>query len=211
MHGPPPAPALCSPARLWRLLAAVGVGRPWWPLSLRVAAAPQTPLHVIALRGCEVEGLLDAARDWAGSAPHYERFRAEVLAASLHTPEGRAFASPDAAGGLLADEADALVDACFAALATCSPTYQRSDVGRWEAVLRDGARDPANLHDAIALGACVEHGWAGTTPRPDLWFGCAIGALTDGQMMAYRAARDVLRSLQSSAPAPGRQAPPPFR
>jgi hypothetical protein len=134
-----------------------------------------------------------------------------VLAASLHTPDGRAFAHPDAAGGLLADEADALTDACFAALAICSPTYQRSAVAAWEAVLAEGARDPANLADAVALGACVEHGWASTTPRPDLWWGCAVGALTDGQMMAFRAARAVLRSLQSSAPGPGRAAPPPFR
>lgn len=151
--------------------------------------------------------MLDAARDWAGPAAHYERFRVEVLAAALWTPEGRAFASPDAAGGLLADEADALADACFAALAICSPTYQRSAVAQWEAVLAEGARDPANLADAVALGACVEHGWASTTPRPDLWWGCAIGGLTDGQMMAFRAARAVLRSLQSSSTA----APPPFR
>lgn len=210
MHGPPPAPALCSPARLWRLLAAVGVGRPWWPLSLRVAAAPQTPLHVIALRGVEVEALLD---DAGPLATRYERFRLAVVAAALCTPEGHAFAFPADAGALDAREADALADACFAALAVCSPTYQRSDVGRWEAVLQEGARDPANLHAAVALGACAEHGFAGTTPRPDLWFGCAIGTLTDGQMMAYRAARAVMKDLQTAAapPGPGRQAPPPFR
>ncbi len=209
MHGPPPAHV--KPARLWRLLASTGDGRPAWPLSLRCAAAPQTPLHVRALRGAEVEAMLDDARDWAAPAPHYERFRVEVLAASLHTPAGRAVAHPDATGGLLADEADALADACFAALAICSPTYQRSAVAAWEAVLAEGARDPANLADAVALGACVDHGWASTTPRPDLWWGCAVGALTDGQMMAFRAARAVLRSLQSSQPGPGRAAPPPFR
>ena len=208
MHGSPPAPALCAPARLWRLLASAG-GRPAWPLALRCAAAPSIALHVVALRGVEVEALLDGARPTGAAKPHYERFRLAVMAAALHTSEGRAFPSPDAAGALLADEADALVDACFAALAICSPTYQRSAVGQWEAALLAGARDPANLHEAVALGACVEHGWAGTTPRPDLWFGCAIGALTDGQQMAYRAAREVVRGLQSvSTPA---AAPPPFR
>jgi len=151
--------------------------------------------------------LLDGVRPTGATQPHYERFRSAVLAASLHTPDGLAFPDPADAGYLQADEADALTDACFAALAICSPTYQRSALPAWEAALRDGARDPSNVLDALSLGACVEHGFAGTTPRPDLWFGCAIGALTDGQLMAYRAARDVLRSLAGASTA----APPPFR
>lgn len=207
MHGPPPAPAICSPARLWRLLASAEGGRPSWPLSLRCAAAPDTPLHVVALRGAEVEALLDDARPHGGAKADYGRFRMAVLAASLWTPDGRAFSCPAGAGYLQSDEAEALADACFAALAICSPVYRRSPLPQWEAVLRDGARDPSNVLDAISLGACVEHGFAATTPRPDLWFGCPIGSLTDGQMMAYRAAREVLRDLSTASTAPA----PPFR
>ena len=193
MHGAPPKGI--PNARLFRLLLARP--RPWWPLSLRVAAAPETPLHVVALRGVEVEEALDAAKAHGGEDAHFDRFKLEVVARALHTPDGRAFGSADEPGALTDTEGEALVGAVLEGLAIVSPTYARSTVAAWEAALRDGARAGANLHEAVLLGGCVQHGWAGLTPRPDLYFGAPLADLTDGQMMAYRAAREVVKAMQS--------------
>lgn len=202
MHGAPPRGV--PPARLFRLL--LRSPRPCLPLQWRAPGAEWAALHVVALRGIEVDEALDAARAAMGEAAHFDRFRLAVLRASLRLSADGApvFASVEDAGALQDGEAEALLDEVFVALGTCSPTYARSDLAAWDRALREGARAPGNLHETVALGSCIEHGWAGSTPRPDLYYGVPIGALTDGQMMAYRAARAVVADLQRAhAPSPG--------
>lgn len=170
--------------------------------------APWLALSAVALRGAEVEAALERARAAAPGGGHFGRFRLEVLVLSLWAGDAPAFGSVEEAGALLTGDADALCAEVFDALAVVSPTYARSDVSAWERVLHTGAADPTNVFEALLLGGCIEHGWGGLTPRPDLYFGCPLAALTDGQLMAYRAARAVVSDLTSSA---GKgAAPPPF-
>jgi hypothetical protein len=192
MHGAPPKGI--APARLFRLL--LGTPRPHYPLTWRADAAPDIPLHVVALRGLDVEAALEAARAASPGGDHIERFTLEVVALSLHTPDGRAFRSVEEAGALPEDEGRALVAAVLGALAIVSPTFARSDSAAWGRALVEGARTGANINAALALGSCVEHGWGAVTPRPDIFFGLPIVDLTDGQLMAFHAAREVVKGLQ---------------
>lgn len=192
MHGAPPKGI--APARLFRLL--LGTPRPSYPLAWRAEAAPDIPLHVVALRSLDVEAALDAAKDAAPKGEHIDRFTAEIVALSLHTPEGRAFRSAEEAGALLDSEGAALTAEVLSALAIVSPTFVRSDTTAWGKALGEGARTASNINAALALGSCAEHGWGLSTPRPDIFFGLPIVDLTDGQLMAFHAAREVVKSLQ---------------
>ena len=182
MFGPPPAGF--DRARLFRLLTALPV--PTYPLTWRSSAAPDIALHVVALRGGEVED--------AVAVP--SRVSLELLVRALHTPEGPAFATVEEAGALTDGDAAELTAEAMTALAIVSPTFARSDGPAWEAALRDGARAPGNMRATLALGACEEHGFGFSTPRPDLYFGRPIGLLTDEQLMAYDVARSIVRDMR---------------
>lgn len=191
MFGKPP-PGL-DRAHLFRLLIALPV--PTYPLSWRSPAAPDIPLHVVALRGVDVEEAIYAAK---GPGMVSGRVSLELLTMALHTPEGRAFADAEQAGALLDGDAAELTGEALAALAIISPTFARSDGPAWVEALREGAKAASNIRQTLFLGACEEHGFGVCTPRPDLYFGRPIGLLTDGQLMAYDVARSIVRDMMRS-------------
>ena len=51
------------------------------------------------------------------------------------------------------------------------------------------------MNDVVLMAEAVEHGYRRLTPRPDIYWGVPLCQLTDGQLMAYRAARTVYRKL----------------
>ncbi len=79
------------------------------------------------------------------------------------------------------------------ALDTVSPTYVLSDVAEWHRVLVAGARHPTNWWTVREMANCVDvslgPGQAFAHERPDRYFGLPVRELTDGHLMAYRAAR----------------------
>lgn len=179
--------------RLFRLL--LGAPRPALPISHRVRGLEDVPLEVRALRPLEEAALYDVV-----SALEHEESRpralvAEVVAAALWTPRGPAFSSGEGVGALYDDEADELAAAVLSTLDVISPSYRTADAKAWDDVLAEGARAPANISPALALGGCVEVGWR-ATPRPDLYFGLPLRELTDGQWMAFRAARAFVQTLE---------------
>jgi hypothetical protein len=186
---PPDVPA----ERLFRLL--LGAPRPALPISHRVRGLEDVPLEVRALRPLQEAALYDAVTALEHEESRPRALVAEVVAASLWTPDGPAFDSGEGVGVLYDGEADLLAAAVLTALDIVSPSYRTAEVKAWDAVLAEGARAPANISMALALGGCVEVGWR-ATPRPDLYFGLALRELTDGQWMAYRAARAFVQTLE---------------
>jgi len=174
-------PAGIAPGRLFRLLSSAC---PVWPLDLDLAGIPR--LYARGLSSAEVEAAHDGGRP------------AEAIAAlALCDAQGRpAFPSAGDIGKLPAPLADAIVGAAIDALSVVSPTYMRS-VGRaWRDALVEGSRDPLNsaavslmcvAHDVIVLPGKIHY-----TERPDRFYGAPLNRLTDGQLMAFRAARQVL-------------------
>jgi hypothetical protein len=81
------------------------------------------------------------------------------------------------------------------ALSQCSPLYAVSDATQWHAVLKNGAMHHRNYTMAARVASCVDvvGGFqkAYRHQRPDRWFGLPTCELTDGQLMAYDAARSV--------------------
>ena len=125
------------------------------------------------------------------------RLHAALTVRALWTSAGPAFATVEQLGALPGDEAAALAQDLFRALSICSPTFTWSDWQAWEAALRRGAEHPSNLSEALAAGACCDQGaFGGSAPRPDRYYGLPVADLTDGQTMAYRAARALYLDVQ---------------
>ena len=191
MPAPPPHSTI-SPAKLFRLLC--GGPRPRLPITTRLLVARSTPLFVVGLRGVEEQEAVDMADGMKPESLRLNRVVAEILVRCLWTPEGPAFSSADDLGLLGRTEGDTLHAEAARAFLIVSPTYPRQsarDGEAWSRVLEEGARDASNLHEMVTLGGAIEYGYRGLTPRPDIYWGVPLCQLTDGQMMAYRAARKV--------------------
>jgi hypothetical protein len=113
---------------------------------------------------------------------------AELIVRSLYAGSYPAFESVDQIGDLIGDEMETLMAEVQPALRVISPTYGRADWRAWDAALKLGARHGSNSAEAILLGACYSE----YAERPDWYFGGCLADLTDGQMMAYRAARSIV-------------------
>lgn len=188
-----PVPKIPS-HKLFRLL--LQRPRPTWPIRHRLRSALGAGFCVQGLRGPEVESILDIVpSDITETDERHRIISPEVIVASLLTVrKQRVFSSVDEIGSLDDDEFQELSSSVFAALAIVSPTYERSDVDRWSKALGDGAEHVSNLREALAIGACRDdHG-----ERPDRYFGLPLADLTDGQLMAYRAACELLTKAQRS-------------
>jgi hypothetical protein len=190
--GPPPG---VSPARLFRLL--LRRPRPEIPIAYRIRGAEDVPLRVRALSSADEAAVAEAAEGWGDAGP--SRAADEFVFRALLTQDGPAFASPDEVGALDSTDALSLAKEVRAALDVISPNYARSDVEAWGRALKQGARAGGNWADAIALGGCVDYafgyGVGRLVERPDRYFGCPLADLTDGQWMAYRAAREVAQEF----------------
>lgn len=201
MGGASEPPSHIAPAKLFRLLLQRPRARV--ALAYRFAGAEHVRLFVRALRSGELGEAFDAA-DHLPIELQGSRAMLELVARALVLEGGeRVFVDGLAVAELLEGrEADRLALEVCQALAWISPTYARSDTAAWHRVLVTGARDGANLHDAYTLGRCVDvalgSGFKQVTHRPDRYFGGAIADITDGQWMAFRAARSLVEEASKS-------------
>lgn len=186
MFGHPPANV--SPARLFRLL--LQKPRPSIPIDHRLHGAP--PITVRALRGREASAALDDAAQGVIAEVAVSIRSAALVAAAAFVAGRPLFATADDARDLYEDDFVPLRDAVIRALGTVSPIYGLSNESTWMEALTKGARDPSNRGDANAIRLCHDVAFgavANFNPRPDRFFGMALSDLTDGQLMAFRAAR----------------------
>lgn len=191
-------PQHIPPGRLFRLL--LSRPRPSWPIQYRIRGAESVQLTVRALRSIEEAEAADAAGDLPAEARISAAAR-HLVTRCLYTDGAPVFASAEEAGLLTDGEFLALWQHIDPALAVCSPSYQRSDLMAWDKRLQLGAWD--SLPEAMILASCVDMsvglGGVCTVERPDRYFGVPVADITDGQRMAYRAAREVVRQFNERA------------
>ena len=180
-----------APARLFRLL--LQRPRPVLPLSLRLNIAPEAALSVRALTALEDE----ATRDIDDSIPAEVRRSTWVMrtiAAALLADGEAAFSSAAQVGQFSEPEIIAMGGAVLDALAIIGPTYRYSDAPQWANVLARGAAHNSNVSITSGIGQAALDRWQrGSWLRYDYsgFFGLPLIELTDGQRMAYDAARKV--------------------
>lgn len=147
--------------------------------------------------------IVDAFDGLEPRALRESRMQCELLARAVVLECGRqAFRNGFELASLLNErEAVALEDDATRALAIVSPVYSAIDVSAWNRVLVTGASHARNLHTAISLGRCVDVSYGArcreVLPRPDRFFGVEHAELTDGQWLAFRAARAVVTKMES--------------
>lgn len=165
--------------------------RATWPLRFRVRGAEHLPLEVVALRGLEASNALDVLSEEPARAAS-DRM-CGLIAASVHVRGQPAFRSAAEVGMLDETEVKQLGAQVYEALFRVSPILHLIDSTAWRDVLKTGATEKANMLTAARVATCVEivSGFTKVvrTPRPDRWFGMPISELTDGQLLAYDAAR----------------------
>jgi hypothetical protein len=181
-----------SPQRLFRLL--IQRPRPALEVDHRASFAPNVPLRVVALTAAEYGTAIDVAEAFSFDMMRWRSSMAALVQASLYVGQERAFQSVEAVGELMDEHVEELVGIVTSALAIIGPQYAGSNVDAWDKVLRKGAEHVSNLSTTMVLGGCVgQHG-----EEPERFFGCPLSQLTDGQLMAYRAANKVANKFRSS-------------
>jgi hypothetical protein len=184
---PPPIP----PERLFRSLLRQPRARAI--VDLQLGAGRRGAFFVCAPSAVEE---LDAFDRVPEAAPPFLRralIMAELAALTLHNGERRVFASARDVLALDEDYADIVMHTTLLELERIAPSYRRSDVAAWLRQLELGAVHGENHSLATRLACSVDVSLGkGAVPRPDRFFGVPTGALTDGQWLAYRAARHAL-------------------
>lgn len=180
------------PERLFRLL--LRRPRPVLPLAFRLPFAPTLALSVRGLTALEDAEVVDVDAALTEEVRRSEVTRGLMVACLL--ADGRpAFGSPDEVDALTEDENDALLAAIAPAFNTVSPLRRRIDLDAWQDRLRKGAQHPANINAAATVAAAVHTvvGWSGVVREsaPERYFGLPLADLTDGQLLAYSAAKAV--------------------
>jgi hypothetical protein len=181
-------PGDVTPARLFRLL--LGRPRPVLPLAFRLPDAPDVALSVRGLTALE-----DASVGDVDEAPEEVR-RSEItrrLVAAYLLADGVPAFTADDVGTLEEHEFTRLAVAVFAAARIVSPQYRNVTQATLDAI-EAGAKDRGNR----ALTRLVGSGAPVVLPRrlayladPARYFGLALADMTDGQLMAYHAAKKV--------------------
>ena len=192
MKGAPPADIHAG--ALFRLHASPS---PRYPIAHRLSAIPAVPLFARAPTPLEREAVADAARGAPKGADALV-YAVALFATVIVTREGHpVFASEDEAGSLWEGEALALYDATKRALDVVAPALLSCDVKAWKAALVKGAR--VNLSIASRMYSCADVviGFSASmrAGRPDRYWGKPVCSLTDGQMMAFSAAHEVIAAL----------------
>lgn len=177
----PPDRKEWPPERLFRLLTKRP--RPTLPLP-SLSFAPQIQLAVRAYSSAE-EG------SWADQGPRHAL--AAIVQATVLWRGVTALTEAQVSRMLPRDFAE-LTHAVAEAHAVASPTYTRCDTDAWFDVLLAGARHHTNYSTAILLGQSYD--WTGGGEQPDRYFGVPLADLTDGQVMAYRAALRVCNEMR---------------
>ncbi len=185
----PPPETKTSPAELFRFLLP---RRPLAHLSFRFSALPDAQLWVQAIRSLEANQANDEAQRLQPES-RQQRIMASLTATSLIDSQSRrVFRSADDVDALPAHEAEALCRAAWEALSVVSPVWRWANHGAWHTALCRGAKDPSNAVPAYLLGQCYDGGgYSRLVERPERYWACPQYELTDGQLMAYRAARTV--------------------
>ena len=176
------------PERLFRLL--LRRPRPVLPLVFRFAFAPHVALAVRGLTAYEDAEISDVPPD----DPTGRSLIARRLIAAVLLADGRpAFTDADAVGGLTEHEIAALGDAVVKAAHVVSPMRNKVDLAAWDDALQKGARHPQNIGVTMAIAAATEPLVAPQKllrlSAPERYFGAPIADLTDGQLLAYYAAK----------------------
>lgn len=173
-----------APEELFRLLATAP--RPWTcvnVLGLRIV--------VTAMTAQEADGIVRTETDSQAS-------RLAILRRVVTMPDGSRPPLDMLHGAVV----EAIGKAVVPALAELQPSYQHPAWPKTAAALVEGAKVPSNSALLVALGDSVDVavGWSGCvyTDRPDRFYGAPLAHLTDGQWMAYRAARSVLHERRKN-------------
>jgi hypothetical protein len=123
-----------------------------------------------------------------------------LIAAALCDQHGAPLLSYEQSGRMTVGEAQALGGAVIDGLERISPAYWRSNIDAWAAALKRGAQHHTNIGATIQIGQChdIVSGMSiGTSARPDRYFGKPVIHLTDGQLMAFAAARAAYSELKT--------------
>lgn len=178
------------------------VPRATLPIPYRIPGI-DTELSVRALRSIEEVAAFDIYGKLENDSQREDLVVRTLIANALLTPSGMAFNSAVDVGALSQGELGELGHAVVDALSIISPTFIGSDVDAWHATLKRGAGDVTNVYESMLLAESVDiaagDGVRYTTPRLDRYFGMRIGEITDGQHMAYLAARSIVDAMKSSA------------
>lgn len=181
-----PPPRDVAPEVLWRSLLPV---QPEIALRYRLPAAPAVPLRVRAVPALTIALAIDGA---AGSDDDSSMVLRTIIAASLHTPQGLAFASEAEVSLLYTGEMAELATAVVDALDRICPRSGRSDRLSWEKRLLVGAKHPSNSMLVTALAECSDLVVAAKgpvwLPRPERYWGVPVRQLLDGHWLAFEAA-----------------------
>lgn len=180
-----------QPARLFRLL--LRRPRPVLPIAFRFAWAADMELAVRGLTALEDATAGDVDPDMPAEVRHSEVAR-RLISAWLLVDGAPALSAEDVAA-LTEAEAGALWRAVRAAAAIVSPQYRTADVDAWTTALEAGAKHPSNRAVASIVHFSTElvigMGGGANVSAPDRYFGIPYADLTDGQIMAYQAAKKV--------------------
>lgn len=169
------------------------------------ARAEHVALHVRALLPLELAEALDVG-DGLPPDVASDRAMARVVVAALWTDKGPAFASEDEAARMPQREWSRLMDAGLRGLCGVMPSRALCDVSEWEEwrkVLDKGARHPSNAVESFRMRDCVDlvagHYAIARPPRPDRYFGMPIADITEGQQLAFDAARAAADDIRQKA------------
>lgn len=194
-------PSGVRPERLWRILSRTP--RPWLPIDLNIIGAPEGCRVVAGTQDQEAEVLSLSM----GDSSHSQTYRLERTALALHDEQGRRFfrSGEHLAKTLDRVSSDILTGRVLEALYVCAPNQILIDRPAWISVLQKGAKEALNHYRALSMARCEDPpgmtirpkdgkqvGFA-ARPRPDLFYGLPPEQLTDGQMLAFDAARKAFK------------------
>ena len=169
-------------------------------IAYKVTGAEGVSLSVRAMASHEIYSLIDDADDKP----------AGIVCATLLADGERAFSSPEEIFRLHKEEVASLYQEVAEALISISPLYSSIDHVKWMAVLKKGAIHPTNISTALAMSECVDTlvGGGGTIRlnRPDRYYGIPVREMTDGQRLAFNAAREAIDEIRENSekqPSPG--------
>ncbi len=182
-------PRKFDPGRLFRLLA--HPDRPRLPISHRIRGAENVPLEVRAPTCCEFHEALEAPEH-----PDGMPWRA-IIAATVWSGDRRAFGISGVSVGQLTEaEFKHLRDQVRKALDVIAPMAGRCNEPAWIAALAQGAAHTFNRRQTGLMAASRDLviGYSSSVRmfRPDRYYGKPLAQLTDGQVMAYSAACDLI-------------------
>lgn len=137
----------------------------------------------------EIYSLIDGAKDKAVG----------IVCATLLADGERAFSCPEEIFKLHKEEVDAIYSEVSVALSEISPLYASIDHVEWMKVLKEGALHQTNVSTTWSMSECVDIVAVGDSTiklsRPERYYGIPPVELSDGQRLAFSAAREAIDEL----------------